>query len=391
MGSSLAGSSDYLSDSISDSSANISKGVVEIIANLLLPYLDNSWIGTIRDKLRIESEKNPNLISQIEQKYDVSFDKFAVALGEPELFKKVFLLPKYRPDKLLKEINEELQQVKEFEDMGCALTEQEINETIKRINDRKAKLSEYKFELILTECSASDIKNVLFQSLVNNFYEFGALHSALSLDGTIIEWGRGPCGASLVCPTLDLKRFLFAFEVKAREDKGFFESIGNYIKGAVTYILDWFSGGAFGRWSVGRANDKKLDKIAKICTMYNKMKFYNPLSNNCQHFVNVILKAIDSDFVSDGEFRNIIKQLEERGKVDFYFRGHYFNSRKDLDNFVKSINFSSLSINDKKLLICYKNTFDTYYRNDKNNEKYKSTEEAKKMWKDILTKEKFND
>lgn len=217
------------------------------------------------------------------------------------------------------------------------------------------------------------------------------MHSALSLDGTIIEWGRGPCGDSLVCPTMDINRFLFAFEVRAREDKGFFESLASMIKGAITAVLDFFSGGAFGRWSVGRANDKKLDKIAKICTMYNKMKFYSPFNNNCQHFVNQILKAIESDFVSEGEFRHIIKTLEHDGKVDFYFRGKSFNSRKDLDDYVKSISFNSLCKDDKKLLMCYKNTFDIYHRNDKDNERYKTTEEAKKMWNDLISKEKFND
>ena len=65
--------------------------------------------------------------------------------------------------------------------------------------------------------------------------------------------------------------------------------------------------------------------MVKICTMYNKMKFYSPFNNNCQHFVNQILKAIESDFVSEGEFRHIIKTMEHDGKVDFYFRGKSFN------------------------------------------------------------------
>lgn len=103
--------------------------------------------------------------------------------------------------------------------------------------------------------------------------------------------------------------------------------------------------------------------------MFNKMKMYNPLTNNCQHFVNAILNVIKSDFNSDGECGKII--------VDFYFKGHYFNSRKDLDDYVKIINFRNLCPNDKKLLICFKNTFDLNYRNDQNNVIYKITEESK--------------
>ena len=55
-------------------------------------------------------------------------------------------------------------------------------------------MSESKLELILTECSASESNNILFRTIVNKIYEFGILHSAISLDGTIIEWGRGPFG-----------------------------------------------------------------------------------------------------------------------------------------------------------------------------------------------------
>ena len=379
------------SSSFSEVSSSASNSVLEVLAYLLRSKIDESWTLTIKDKLSKEMKKNPNLKEQIQKKYDVSFEEFSVALGDAELFKKVFLLPKYKPDKIMNEINEELSQVKEFKDMGCPLTEAEINETIRRINDRKSKLSEHKFELILTECQASDIKNILFKSFVNARYEFGALHSALSLDGTIIEWGRGPCGDSLVCPTMDIKRFLFAFEVKAKEDKGFFKALGAMISAAITAVLNFFSGGAYGRWSVGRANDKKLDKIAKICTMFNRMKFYNPFSNNCQHFVNQVLKAIESDFSSQGEFREIIRKLENEGKVDFYFRGNYFNSRKDLDNYVKTINFNSLYRDEKKLLLCYKNTFDIYLQNDKDNERYKTTDEARKMWNELISKETFDD
>jgi len=386
------GSSEYStsnSNSLQASSIS-SSGIIEIVMSLFFNKMNQGWTDSIKDKLIKEMRKNPNLKEQIESKFKITFDQFALALGDEQLFKEIFLLPQYQPDKILKEIDEELKQVKEFEDMGCPLTENEIKETIKRINGRKAKLSEHKFELILTECQASDNKNILFRNIVNNVYEFGALHSALSLDGTIIEWGRGPCGDSLIVPTMDMNRFLFAFEVKAREDEGFFAMLGNKIKDATTYVLNLFSGGAFGRWSVGRANEQKLDKIAKICVMFNRSRFYNPLTLNCQHFVKQILKVIDSDFSSDGEFRNIIDKLDKEGRVDFIFQGREFKTRKELDDYVKSINFNSLCSNDKKLLICYKNTFDVYLLNDKNNERYKTTDEARNYWNELIRKENFN-
>lgn len=291
----------------------------------------------------------------------------------------------------MKEIEEELNNAKDFIDMGFPYTEKELKEAIERINERKSRLSEHKFELILTECQASDFKNILFQDFINTIYTFGALHSALSLDGTIIEWGRGPCGSSLVCPTMDLKRFLFSIEVKAREDKGFFAKIGQKITSAITSILNFASGGYYGRWSVSRANEKKLDIIAKICVMFNRNRYYNPATLNCQHFVESILKAIESDFSPDGNIGYIIDRLKDEGKVDFYFNGHIFKTRKQLDDYVRTLNFSDLCENDKKLLICYKNTFDIYLMNDKKNENYKTTDEAKKYWNELIRKENFGD
>lgn len=349
------------------------------------------WENAIKEKLRLEQMTNQNLEKQINEKYGLSMDKFAQALGDEELFKEIFLLPNYKPDRILKEIEEELKQAKEFNDLGCPYSEAELKEAIKRINERKSKLSEHKFELILTECKASDYKNILFKNLVNSVYKFGSLHSALSLDGTVIEWGRGPCGSSLVCPTMDIKRFLFAFEIKAREDKGFFAMIGEKISSAIRSILDYFSGGAYGRWSVGRANEKKLDKIAKICVMFNRTRYYNPAILNCQHFVEALLKAIETDFTFDGNVGYIIDKLKRNGMVNFYFNGREFKTRKELDDYVKTINFSGLSRNDKKLLICYKNTFDIYLMNDKNNENYKTTDEARNYWNELIRKENFCD
>ena len=72
----------------------------------------------------------------------------------------------------MEEVEKELEQVNMFNDMGCSMREAELKESIKRINNRKSKLSEHKFELILTECQASKINYVLFKSFVNSCYEF---------------------------------------------------------------------------------------------------------------------------------------------------------------------------------------------------------------------------
>ena len=80
------------------------------------------------------------------------------------------------------------------------------------------------------------------------------------------------------------------------------------------------------------------------------------MTTNCQNFVREILNAIESDFNFEGEFGNIIRKLEIEGKLDFIFRGKISIKRKELDEYVKSISFRDLHPNDKRLLICYKNT-----------------------------------
>lgn len=350
----------------------------------------SAWKETIKQKILEEQKNNPKILDDIKLMYGLELDDFIIALGDEKVFKETFLLPNYVPNKIMKELNEELSNLQELKDLGDNMTTEELNNVVKRINERGKRLSESKLELILTECLASDNKNFLFRAFVNAIYDFGVLHSAISLDGTIIEWGRGPCGQNIVCPNLDIKRFLFAFEIKAKEDDKFYKIIWNKIKDAGFFILNLFTAGFYGKWSLGRINDKKLDKIAKVCVLFNKNKYYNSAMCNCQHFVKIILNAIESDFNNEGEFGNIIRKLEKDGKIDLVFKGKTFNTRKDLDDYVKLIDFSSLCKNDKKLLICYKNTFDLYLRNQPNNSKFQTTEEANECWKNLINKEMKN-
>jgi len=59
---------------------------------------------------------------------------------------------------------------------------------------------------VITECSAKN-ENFLIRIFINKIYDFGVLYSAISFDGKIIEWRRGPCGQNLICPNLDIKDF----------------------------------------------------------------------------------------------------------------------------------------------------------------------------------------
>lgn len=108
------GISDYSSSSSSSSNdmSNLlgesPRGVVLLLSTLFQKTTYDGWEETIKSKLREEMRKNENLEKQIREKYGLSIDEFAKALGNEELFKKAFLLPNYKPDKILKEIENEL-------------------------------------------------------------------------------------------------------------------------------------------------------------------------------------------------------------------------------------------------------------------------------------------
>ncbi len=128
--------------------------------------------------------------------YGLDLDTFAVALGNEKVFKETFLLPRYKPHKIMEDLNKQLIELQELRDLGDTMTEEQLIKSIESLNERKKNLCESKLELILTECSASDC-NFLLRKIINKCYDFGVLHSAISLDGTIIEWGRDHVGKAL--------------------------------------------------------------------------------------------------------------------------------------------------------------------------------------------------
>ena len=97
------------SNSLSNSFGELVGGVVGVDYHLLK---NKMGVEIIRSKLRKELDKDSNLERQIKEKYGLSIDEFAVALGDEELFKKTFLLPNYQPHKILEEVEKELEQVK---------------------------------------------------------------------------------------------------------------------------------------------------------------------------------------------------------------------------------------------------------------------------------------
>lgn len=84
--------------------------IINVDTNILLKGLkaDDPGIETIKKKLSKMQEKDPKFLEEIKRVYGLELDSFAVTLGDAKLFKETFLLPNYKPHKILNDINKEL-------------------------------------------------------------------------------------------------------------------------------------------------------------------------------------------------------------------------------------------------------------------------------------------
>jgi hypothetical protein len=87
-----------------------------------------------------------------------------------------------------------------------------------------------------------------------------------------------------------------------------------------------------------------------------------------------------------------LKNLKAKGELEFSFKGNKFETRQDLDNYAKKINFYSLNEDEKKLLLLFKSTFESQrlckikktgkFENIEDEKKLITNDEAEKMWKE---------
>ena len=81
-----------------------------------------------------EEKNNPN----IKRIYGLDLNDFAFALGNEKVFKETFLLPKYRPFKIINEINRELLDLQnDLQNLEENFINQELENTIKKLNEKK--------------------------------------------------------------------------------------------------------------------------------------------------------------------------------------------------------------------------------------------------------------
>ena len=125
---------------------HIYDNVVNLDTKLLVEEYNNdhssNGINTIKGKILKEKEKNPKILDDIKLIYGLNLDAFAVALGNEKVFKETFLLPRYKPNKIMEDLNKQMLELQELRDLGDNMTEEQLNIIINILNERKKTLCE---------------------------------------------------------------------------------------------------------------------------------------------------------------------------------------------------------------------------------------------------------
>ena len=400
-----------------DFSPNLYQVDSQEIRNKHSLYGNESWKGFILEKIN-NSEKSKIKAQDLANQYNISVEELAYMLGDEELYKKYLLRPIYNPLKVIESIHKELG---ELYNERNELNDDEIREQINNINKRKKEVLGANVKFILTDIGINQgIKGSLVTSVCNFFdnrFPYGALHAGLMIDESIIQWGSGYLGNEIVFPSTDLRSVLFSIEAenpkKAEKKRNFFTTLKVLATCLVVGIPIMVYGGPWGiflgkliatggisyglysaftlSWKIKKINEDELDKIAKKCVFYNKLKFYDKFSTNCQKFVNDILKEINASFNPDGKLRDVIDQISKNGYSTFTYGETEFKSRREFDNYMKNINFKNLCDDDKKLLLCYKSLYDVRLNIIQKEEKLRELNEEEKLEKEkyITNDEEF--
>ena len=329
------------------------------------------WRNIIRRKILQEGKTK-----EILEYYGLDFETLITCLGDQEKFKNHFLKPQFNTIALLNEMKEEAEMLVKFE------PNIDIKSVIEKMNERKKILSNSNFKFLLLSCKASE--NLLSRYIARHLnYEFGALHSAISIDGLVIEWGRGMCGSSIVAPLVDPRAMfgLLFSSTLITQDK---DNLWANIKQSIVDFFNYITFGLVGQWYAISIAEEKLNKLAEICVYYNRSQTYNFYNCNCQGFVLKATKNMGLELEFEGKMQTVIEKLMRTGKTNLSFGNKNFETREELDDFVMGVRFRDLPECDRNLLFAYKNVFDEYLRMEPNNIKHKTSVEAEENWKRLL-------
>lgn len=274
-------------------------GIVQISQDtrdlIQLEETDSTINQNIKEKIEKLKKEKPNFMDDIKELYGLSEKELMIALGNKELFIQTFLEPYYSSLKLYKYMEEKYinlkKDAKNLENSeNERLLKAKINSFINSVNSKQKEVGRNRLRNLLISSIASENTFLRFGADITG-QKFGGLHSGLILNETIIEWGCGYCGNSLILPYPKFEEILLAIKLDDKimeQQQSFLSRLWEFIKNfefinALKFIFST-------DFQLKTLAKDELGLIAEICVDYNKNKNYNGIYQNCQKFIDEILK-----------------------------------------------------------------------------------------------------
>jgi len=294
------------------------------------------------------------------------------------------MIKKEEHERLLRNIESEIRSLRDLQISDA----QDLTQMVwKNTLEYRKQSKNYNVYLFIEKIDEESCNFPIVRNIIAPFTNYGLFHVGLEIDGIIIEWGYGSAGSSIVCPRVDVERMLTYVRVNYEQINSASSPLSFILSGAVFAIASTvvaLTGGvgvffallgvnAFAViliasysiiYHLGTIKKDRLKQIAEKCVHYNKTHRYNIITNNCQDFVNEILKSIGLKFKPEGEFKEFMDRIK-RNDDSFRFKDNVFNSRADLDDYAND-HWNNLENKwDKKLLICYSDVMERMYQKGK--------------------------
>ena len=184
---------------------------------------------------------------------------------------------------------------------------------------RVEQIDEFKIELLLRPLDSSkDFQGISWEWIADLIkMPFGNLHAAILINGTIfLDWGQG----SLVIPR----------PYNSHQDYPFRITIPFHQKDEVEAPCDVLEDEDDQVRRAEETKQGKIEALVKVILNYNKQYFYNPIVQNCQHFV---VNAFEAMGCSVPKFEGMQKAIfsnfkKSREKISL------FKNHQELDEYV---------------------------------------------------------
>lgn len=238
-------------------------------------------------------------------------------------------------------------------------------DSLRRIQSGYDQVWSLRVELLLFELKDEYLK----QELARFFHKYvrtctyGPFHAALKIGNLVLDWDESSLVIPYVVQSRDIQASSQQNDVMKRTlvfrgDLHVIEPCEENKIDIPTQGGAMATAGAFNEpmnhlLDITEEKVRLLDKLAEVMVFFNNKQSYGVLSNNCQHFVTEVLKALGHQTQADQfqgkiqDFFNVI--LVKRGMTG---PGAEFNTHVELDDYVRE-NVDTMTHEDLEFCHCH--------------------------------------